>query len=192
MWRRLCWMAGRGLPAMRPEPPFDVALSYLRRGWMPIPIPHRSKNPNFKNWSQFKIGEAELSAHFNGHPQNLGVLLGEVSGDLVDVDLDCHEALLLASNFLPRTGAIFGRDSKRHSRWLFLSSLTTKRFRDPVAAANHDKSEGDKGMLVELRSTGCQTIFPGSTHTSGEIITWDADGEPERIEAQELERAAGR
>jgi hypothetical protein len=159
---------------------------------MPIPVPHRSKNPNFKNWSQFKISEAELSTHFNGHPQNIGVLLGGASGDLVDVDLDCPEALLLASKFLPHTGATFGRDSKRRSHWLYHATLATKKFRDPVAAATADKLEGDKGMLVELRSTGAQTIFPGSTHTSGEIIIWDADGEAARVEAQDLERAAGR
>lgn len=177
---------------MKPTTPFDVALTYLRRGWMPIPVPHRSKNPNFKNWSQFKISEAELSVHFNGHPQNIGVLLGEASGDLVDVDLDCPETLLLASKFLPRTGATFGRDSKRRSHWLYRSSLVTKKFRDPVTAANTDKSEGDKGMLIELRSTGAQTVFPGSTHTSGEIISWDADGELARVEARDLERAAAR
>lgn len=176
---------------MKPTTPFDVALSYLRRGWMPIPIPHRSKNPNFKNWSQFKISDAEVSTHFNGHPQNIGILLGQASGDLVDVDLDCPEALLLASNFLPHTGATFGRDSKRRSHWLYCSSLVTKKFRDPVAAANADKSDGDKGMLLELRSTGAQTVFPGSTHTSGEFINWDADGEPASVEARDLERAAG-
>jgi hypothetical protein len=177
---------------MNPTAPFDVALTYLRRGWMPIPIPHRSKNPNFKNWSQFKISDAELPNYFNGQPQNIGILLGDSSDDLVDVDLDCSEAVLLASAFLPRTGATFGRDSKRRSHWLYRASLTTKKFRDPIAASNTNKSEGDKGMLVELRSTGSQTVFPGSTHTSGEIITWDADGEPARVEAQDLERAVGR
>ena len=30
-------------------------------------------------------------------------------------------------------------------------------------------------MLVELRSTGGQTVFPGSTHESGEAIRWDEE-----------------
>src|SRR5581483_3344208 len=40
--------------------------------------------------------------------------------------------------------------------------------------------------IVELRSTGCQTIFPGSIHASGERIEWAVDDAPTVIEAAEL------
>jgi Protein of unknown function (DUF3987) len=43
-------------------------------------------------------------------------------------------------------------------------------------------------MLVELRSTGCQTVFPTSVHPTGEQITWDATGEPAVVTADELLR----
>ncbi len=33
-------------------------------------------------------------------------------------------------------------------------------------------------MICELRSTGTQTVFPGSIHPSGERIEWHNDGEP--------------
>jgi hypothetical protein len=42
------------------------------------------------------------------------------------------------------------------------------------------------GMIVELRSTGCQTIAPGSVHPGGEVVRWDADGEPATINPDEL------
>jgi hypothetical protein len=43
------------------------------------------------------------------------------------------------------------------------------------------------GMLVELRSTGMQTVFPPSIHEFGEPITWDqSDPQPAEIEPQEL------
>lgn len=47
-------------------------------------------------------------------------------------------------------------------------------------------------MLVELRSTGAQTLFPGSVHPSGEPITWDAESEPSSVEAQQLQRAVAK
>src|SRR5437879_5765343 len=46
---------------------------------------------------------------------NVGVLNGEPSGGLLDVDLDASEAVKLAPMFLPATACIFGRASKRRS-----------------------------------------------------------------------------
>jgi len=172
--------------------PLDVARNYLRRGWMPIPVPSKSKNPGFRGWQQFVIKETDLPVYFNGQPQNIGVLLGEPSSGLVDVDLDCHAAVTLAPIFLPHTSAVFGRNSRRRSHWLYYSNLTTRKFRDPLIEQPADKTEGDKAMLVELRSSGGQTIFPGSVHESGEAITWDEAGDLARVESKELASAAAR
>jgi hypothetical protein len=43
---------------------------------------------------------------------NIGVLLGAPSRDLVDIDLDCPEALVFKDRFLLKTEAVFGRPSK--------------------------------------------------------------------------------
>ena len=85
---------------------------------------------------------------------------GEPSGDLVDVDLDCPEALELAPFFLPGTGCSFGREGKPRSHLLFTSAIPS--------TVQHSDPEADKDMLVELRSTGGQTVFPGSVHATGE------------------------
>lgn len=180
---------------MSNRPSLEVARSYLARGLSVLPVEYKGKRPSHKGrlltgWQRLHLSVGELPEYFNGQPQNVGILLGDASGNLVDVDLDSPEAVLLAPLFLPDTKSKFGRDSKRRSHWLYHASLTTKKFRDPVAVA--DKSEGDKGMLVELRSTGSQTVFPGSTHTCGEIITWDDDGEVARVEAADLEEGVGR
>jgi hypothetical protein len=49
-------------------------------------------------------------------------------------------------------------------------------------------------MLVELRigggGKGAQTVFPGSTHESGETITWDKDGGPAAVDGKDLARRA--
>ena len=78
----------------------DAAREYLSRGWQPIPVPHRSKKPALKGWPDLRLTAADLARHFNGQPSNLGILLGEPSGGLVDADLDCAEALHLAPAFL--------------------------------------------------------------------------------------------
>lgn len=163
----------------------DVARAYLARGWAPIPVPFRRKGPVLAGWSALRLGPEDLAAHFNGQPSNVGVLLGEPSGGLVDIDLDCAEALRLAPVFLPPTRSRFGRASKRASHWLYVvtTPLETEKFADP------DVQDEDRGMLVELRSTGGQTVFPGSVHPSGERIGWDEDGELARGDGATLRRA---
>ena len=57
--------------------------------------------------------------------------------------------------------------------------------------SHHDEGaytgEVAAGMLVEFRSTGTQTVFPPSTHESGEPIAWDGEmQEPASIDPQEL------
>lgn len=47
-------------------------------------------------------------------------------------------------------------------------------------------------MIVEIRSTGAQTVFPGSIHESGDTVTWDVCGEPAQISLQELRAAVGK
>jgi len=176
-----------------PRSPLELAQHYRERGFCVLPVEYKGKRPFHGNtllrgWQKLRLSAAELPAYFNGQPQNIGVLLGEASGQLVDVDLDCAEAVTLAPLFLPQTGATFGRASRRRSHWLYFASLLTRKFRDPLLESNKEGAERDKAMLVELRSTGAQTVFPGSVHQSGEAIEWDSDGEPARVEAGTLMR----
>jgi Bifunctional DNA primase/polymerase, N-terminal len=88
----------------------DAARTYLARGWYSIPVPFRGKAPTITGWQDLRLDEAQLSVYFNGAPSNIGVLLGLPSGGLVDIDLDCREAIMLADRFLPpRTPSSDGR-----------------------------------------------------------------------------------
>ena len=140
----------------------EAARRYLRAGFAPIEIPRGSKNPGRNNWTAERHTE-ESVVHF--HPEsNLGVLNGEPSGGLVDVDLDAPEAVAVAATFLPPTPLIFGRPGKPRSHWLYRCSpppVTTKYTTPPDPITK--KSE----MLVELLSTGSQTVWPPSVHPSG-------------------------
>jgi hypothetical protein len=154
----------------------DTAIEYRSRGWAPIPIPWRDKNPGYVGWQHLRVTPETLGAHFNGVRQNIGVLLGEPSSWLVDIDLDCPEALVVAEFLLPDTGCIFGRSGNRDSHHLFVSKVATKKFVEP------GRPDGNEGaMLVELRSTGSYTLFPGSAHPTGQLIEWTCDNGPAEI-----------
>jgi|GEM_PF-804216 len=150
--------------------PLHVARDYLARGWQPVPVAAADKRPAIPGWQRLRLTDTDLPRHFRGG-ENVGILLGEPSGWLVDLDLDHPAALELADQYLPATGAEFGRRGKPRSHRLYVVT-------SPVATT---KRQHGRAMLVELRSTGCQTVFPGSCHPSGEPIEWHADGEPARV-----------
>jgi len=156
----------------------ESARTYLSRGYAVIPVPARKKIPVLKGWTDLRLSESDLPAHFNGIG-NIGVLLGEPSGWLVDVDLDCEEAVALAPKFLPPTGATSGRPGKPASHWWYVcEGIKTRKHQDPVS----------KKMIVELRSTGAQTVVGPSIHPSGEPYD-PLDGEPAVVDAGELAAA---
>ncbi len=159
------------------EDAFDLA----HRGFSVIPVPHCKKGPTLKGWQNLRLTADDLPRYFNGQPSNFGILLGEPSGYLVDVDLDCPEAVELAPKYLPTTGAIFGRESNPRSHWLFRvgTDIETTRHKDP-----HDGT-----TIIELRGIGAQTVAPGSVHPSGEAVRWDEGDDPAVVDADELLKA---
>lgn len=158
-----------------------AAQEYLERGWQPIPVPHKSKNPNRKGWQNERRTVTDLEEAFGRKLVNLGILTGDPSGGLIDVDVDSTEALRLASTFLPETDAVFGRDGKPTSHWLYIADASgdTEQFEAPGG-----------GMLAEYRATGTQTIFPPSF--TSELVRWEKTGEPRRIDAALLRQQVGR
>jgi hypothetical protein len=166
-----------------------IARHYLARGWQPIPLPPRSKRITTPGWQHIRFGADEVDRHFPRGEENIGVLQGEPSGWVSDVDLDSSEARALADVFLPATPTEFGRESAPRSHRLFRSHrLETEQFKDPMLP-----SDDARKMLLEVRGTGTQTLFPGSVHPSGERVRWDRDeGEPPTLGRSELLLAARR
>jgi len=153
---------------------------YLSKGWRIVPIPRGGKAPVIPGWNSLRITEEDFPKYFN-NGGNVGVLLGEPSKWLTDIDLDCPEALQVAEYFLPTTEAIFGRESNPRSHWLYYSqNSTTTKF----------EYLGDS--ICELRSTGTQTVFPPSIHPSGEAYEWNIEGEPRPIPFILLKKAVAK
>jgi Protein of unknown function (DUF3987)/Bifunctional DNA primase/polymerase, N-terminal len=165
-----------------PNTPLAAARECLRRGWQPIPLD--GKRPVHKSWPNSRYSAAELESIFARPNVNIGLILGAPSAGLVDVDLDCPEAVALASIFLTSTRAKFGRKSKARSHWLYIVkdtvNLKTTRFADPEQV---NKTADTQGALLELRGAGGQTMVPPSIHPSGEAVEWDGNiGDPATIE----------
>ena len=161
---------------------------YLGRGYSPVPVPSGEKAPDFKGWQNYKTDPADLSA-FAG--TNVGLLLGAPSGGLVDVDLDAPEAVA-AAGLLPATGMVSGRaGAPRSHHWYQCPDAPKKAntsFDDPTAPAD----DPGRRRLVELRSTGGQTVAPPSVHPTGEEVVWHDFGDPAGVAAAELAGAVAR
>jgi hypothetical protein len=160
----------------------EQALAYIRRGWAPLPVAYKGKKPSCgDSWGQLRLTESDVERYFNSGETNIGVILGPPSGGLVDIDLDCPEALRLARFILPKTELRFGRESTPDSHWLYISSVEERTaYTDPT----------DTKILVEIRSSGDkfhQTVVPPSIHKeTGEDIEWSSYGEPLEIVATKL------
>lgn len=156
--------------------PDQLALAhrYIARGWHPCPLEPNSKIIREAGWPE-KDYISLPQLYFRGG--NIGVKLGTASAGLMDVDLDCEEALELADHFLPQTGAVFGRKSTPRAHWLYNVGADAPGTRQFKAGAE---------KYLELRGTGAQTMFPGSIHPNGELVSWDHEGEPAKLSYDEL------
>jgi P4 family phage/plasmid primase-like protien len=165
--------------------PLEAALNLAQRGFLPVPVPYRSKRPTLEGWQRLEITADAAPQYFSDQPQNIGVLLGDKYGS-TDVDCDCPEAITAARELLPETGLIFGRQSKPFSHYFYRSDppARTQQFHDPL----------DQAMLIELRglssdgSIGLQTIVPPSIHETGEQVRFEPgfDGAPANVDADVL------
>ena len=159
-----------------------VARKYTSWRWRVVPIPPREKAPRLMKWQYLHLGKLDLPEYFR-KGNNIGVLLGKASDGLIDVDLDCDEAILLAPMFLPETSKVHGRKSKPESHYWYRVETSPK----PEKFCDIDGT-----TLLELRSTGQQTVVPPSIHPSGERVHWEKKGKSGRVKVAKLQTAVKR
>lgn len=138
----------------------EAALEAYRSGWLPVPIVGGQKRPALSSWSHQEYeNEESVVSTFKGlqaehdHPLNVGLVLGESSNGLVDVDLDHPKALRLRDQFLPHTEMVSGRTSARRSHYWYIVT-------DDLPEGTRRYKMPDGSTSVELRSTGGQTLIP--------------------------------
>lgn len=161
-----------------------AARIYFGCGFMPLPV-RNGKNPGMPQWEKFRVQQNEIEKKFSP-VENIGLLLGAPSGGLVDVDLDCAEARALAPLFLPKTHMRGGRKQSRDSHYFYkCADVQTVRYQDPDISHNEERV-----TLVELRSTGAQTLVHPSKHPSGDLYEWSNGGklDPPTVSRESLEK----
>jgi hypothetical protein len=157
-----------------------AADAYDKLGWCPIRVAPKSKVPP-KGWAEQHL-TGDTAGGFFGTDDNIGVRLGAPSGGLVDLDLDWPETVAAADVVFAALSA-FGRPGKPRSHRLTISDgIKTFKFKLLPSCKDDPRFAGEHGVdICELRSTGAQSVFPISIHTSGEQIAWDSGKIPDAV-----------
>ena len=114
---------------------------------------------------------------------NINIATGRESL-IVDVDLDCPEANLLADYFLPKTELEFGRESTPRAHRLFkVIDLTIKHTRTYCSFTDPKKS-----MLVEVRANKHYTMCWGQYENQEKVVCSNS-GLPTEISWEALNKA---
>ena len=99
--------------------------------------------------------------------KNYHIITGD--NNIVDIDLDCMEAIKLAPYFLPATSMKYGRQSNPTSHWLFkVIDLTKKHTRKWFS---FEDPNVDKETLVELRAHDHYSMCAGK-YPEEEYVKW--------------------
>ena len=157
----------------------DYLSEYVEREWVPVPAEPKSKECFLQGWPDRQLADVNLTAEFSSS-SNVGIVLGTNSGGLVDIDLDCDEAVEIAHRFLPPTGVRFGRKSRPNSHWIY-------KVEDCGSRIPFEGIQGD-GTLVEYRANGCQTLFTPSINPSGEVVEFTEFSDATEVGCEELKR----
>jgi Bifunctional DNA primase/polymerase, N-terminal len=174
-----------GLDETNLEGSYQAALDYHRRGFRVTPLV--GKEPILKGWQERELDKDELSRHFFDE-HNVGIVLGGGSG-LVDVDLDNPVAVEVAAHLLPAT-VTSGREKNPHSHFWFVCQPPprSRSYSLPKAMAERLGMNAGEATLVELRSTGRQTVVAPSVHPEdGDRYIWHP-GVIREVDGDELER----
>lgn len=158
--------------AFKPKDTLTAAIELTQAGTRVVPVPFGQKGCFLKGWQNLRLGESDLATHFSGQ-SNLGILLGEPSGGLVDVDLD-HELCKTFAGWLPPTDRVHGRSGNPSSHyWYVIEGAAPKTLQLKTPSGE---------MIIELRSTGGQTVIPPSVYVDStgaeDHLHWERNGSP--------------
>ncbi len=159
-----------GDPAATPVQ--QAAQEALDRGMVPVPLKEGTKSPTVPGWAQMtreRYHSRPVGEEF-APGSNLGLVLGPASGGLVDIDLDHPEMARIARLIFPPTAMKHGRTGFSLSHLWYRVTDTppakTVQWVDPTI-------DSGKRVILELRSTGGQTMIPPSVHPdTQEPLQW--------------------
>ena len=156
----------------------DAATAYIQRGLQVVPLAEGTKACLEKDWLKLIFQPKDFQP-----TDNIGIR--SVNG-LIDIDCDSAEVVIMSKDFLPSTGAVYGRPSKPHAHWLYRS-----KFEKRVVYFDYTVSDEKQSTLVEIR-VNHQSMAPPSIHPDDkELLAWEDSffGDPAEISDINLTRA---
>ena len=154
---------------------YGIAHAMLAMKIVPVEVMRGDKKPLRNEWQRATLASSKAEIPTWREGNNVGALWGEPSGWIIDVDIDCEDAVKAAHLHLPQT-LTYGRESSPRSHHLFhcVGAENTKYRLDKIAMQERGSP---RASILEVRANGSQTVFVGSTHPSGERVRWDQDVE---------------
>lgn len=163
----------------------EAATTFLARGYQPTPVVFGGKRPIAKGWQSSVLTERDVPVMFPDR-SNIGIVLGAPSGGLVDIDIDCPTATRLVHT-LPATGMSHGRSGEPVTHYWYQIDgelPATVQYKHPITGK----------MIIELRSTGAQTVTPPSQYANEHgaesshcELTWASFDSPGVVTAPRIE-----
>lgn len=167
-----------------------IARIWMQDGFSPVPLGEQSKRPKGgEGWNKLRVTEDTVDKHFH-NGDNVGILWGAASNWIIDIDLDWDESVAVARRILPKTKT-YGRDTRPRSHYLYRCQ-NAKGGKWTSPPKNNKTEDEGISVIVELRSTGSQSVVPPSLHPDGDRYQFNDDIEYTEITPRSLEKILGR
>ncbi len=150
----------------------EAAITY-RDNHHSVPLRLRGKKPVEDEWQKRTL--ADPVPRFEPG-DNIGILLGKPSGNLVRLDPDFQTVPAVTAMLFPELTAIMERKSSPRSGRFYICDTKKKNYqlsdvmaKDPRLPLHDSKPSL---MVYQILSSGAQTVAPPSIHPSGEEVVW--------------------
>ncbi|MBT3765924.1 MAG: AAA family ATPase [Rhodospirillaceae bacterium] len=163
----------------------EAAIKYDQYGFDPVPLVPESKKPAVK-WKDYSFDPAQAQTDF-GDGRGVALRMGQGHGGLADIDLDSPEARMLAAPLLPKTDCVFGRESSSPGHFIYQVDGSVKSTKYEAVVG------GEKTLFAEIRGDDQLTMFPCSTHPTGETVRFEKgkSGHPTHVGYSQLIKCLG-
>jgi hypothetical protein len=177
---------------------------FHQKGYRAIPTKRGSKNVK-KVEIQNNMPIAEYADKYFEPGDNISLQLGQITRlqnspepeySLIDLDLEVEEARLFAHHFLRDMPTVsYGRRSASKGHYLFkikTDSIKASKsvFQWPDGMRSR-KKEDDGALILEFRPSG-NALIPPSTHPSGELLFWNSEFDPPKINYADIYKITGK
>ena len=156
------------------------AVRYLEMGLSVIPLKPRDKKPSLSHWAQYqkrRPENVELDSWFIGTDNNIGVVCGQVSGNLAVVDFDDEKAFHYC---FPHGGELTDETlCVRTGKGVHVYVRLERTIKKTTLRSRSGTGKVEPGLPVDIQGEGGYVVAPPSVHPSGK--TYEFIGKAENI-----------